>query len=85
MRGVLNKKIGHFQTAAIKKYLQSFSIVVFGYSYWRPCGHTIRRCCQGNFQADCHRWLDLFSDEQINAMKNDPLDDSSVGVALRLR
>ena len=49
------------------------------------CDHTIRRCCQGKFHADCRRWLDLFIDEQINAMKNDPLDDSSVGVALRLR
>jgi hypothetical protein len=39
----------------------------------------------GNFHADGRRWLDLFIDEQINAMKNDPLDDSSVGVALRLR
>jgi hypothetical protein len=25
--------------------------------------------------SDGRRWLDLFSDEQINAMKNDPLDD----------
>jgi hypothetical protein len=40
------------------------------------CDHTIRRCCQSNFHADYRRWLDLFSDEQVNAMKNDPLDDS---------
>jgi hypothetical protein len=49
------------------------------------CDHTIRWCCQRNFHADYGRWLDLFSDEQINMIKNSPLDDTSVGVALRLR
>jgi hypothetical protein len=57
---------------------------VFGYSKRRRA-ITRSPVLSGNFHADGRRWLDLFIDEQINAMKNDPLDDSSVGVALRLR
>jgi hypothetical protein len=51
--------------------------------FWRY-GDIGLSIASGNFHADCRRWLDLFSDEQIIAMKNDPLDGSSVEAEIEI-